>query len=108
MSKAAEVRRKWKELKQNSSPLHPIFNQYDSLLFKMSEMEGVKQQFKLNEEDLRRMSALEMELDEKTRDSLEDILERIESSSVIKDSELCREGQQKYINYWLRLLTHYQ
>ena len=66
-----------------------------------------KEQLRLNEEDLRRMSAVEMQLDENTRDSLEDILERIETNSVIRDSELCREGQEKYIKYWLRLLNHY-
>ena len=77
MAKANEVRKRWKEIKNRYSPLDPIFRQYDSLLFRLEDLESVKEQVKLNEEDLKRMSAIEMDLDENTRDSLEDILTTI-------------------------------
>jgi len=36
------------------------------------------------------MDAIDMQLDEYTRDQLEDIIERIEGNAVIKESDLCR------------------
>lgn len=39
------------------------------------------------------------------RDQLEEILERIETNNVIKDTEVCYEAQLKYLQYWMKLLT---
>jgi hypothetical protein len=41
-----------------------------------------------------------------TVDQMEDTLERMENNPVIKDTEVCLVGQQQYIRYWLKLLSH--
>jgi hypothetical protein len=38
------------------------------------------------------------------RDQLEEIVERIENNSVIRDTEVCHEAELKYLLYWVKLL----
>jgi DNA repair ATPase RecN len=39
---------------------------------------------------------------------MEEIVDRMESNPVIRDTEVCITGQMQYLQYWLKLIRHSQ
>ena len=37
---------------------------------------------------------------------MEEIIDKMETNPVIKDTEVCISGQMQYLQYWLKLLHH--
>jgi hypothetical protein len=56
----------------------------------VEEIEAVKREFKVNQQELGKLNDYVEAFDECYCDQLEDILERIENNSVIRDTEVCQ------------------
>ena len=41
-----------------------------------------------------------------TADQMEEIIDKMETNPVIKDTQVCISGQMQYLNYWLKLINH--
>ena len=37
---------------------------------------------------------------------MEEIIDKMETNPVIKDTQVCISGQMQYLNYWLKLINH--
>jgi hypothetical protein len=104
-SKTSEIIRRWKELGKSYNHHNPIFLDYENGIFVVEEIEAVKRELKLNKEELLKLATFIEAFEEIYRDQLEEILERIETNNVIKDTEVCYEAQLKYLQYWMKLLS---
>lgn len=86
------------------SPQHSLFLDYDLLSFSIEEIETVKREIRNNEEELGRLDHFLQSFAEGHRDQLEEVIERIETSAAIRETNLCRQAELKYLKYWTRLL----
>ncbi len=50
------------------------------------------------------MNSFVSNFDEHNRDQLEEIIERIENTNVIRETEICKQAELKYLKYWVKLL----
>lgn len=104
ITKTSEIVRRWKDLGKTYNSLNPIFADYENGNLMVEEIEAVKRELKVNEEDIGRLNEYVEAFEESYRDQLEEIVERIENNNVIRDTEVCHEAELKYLQFWVKLL----
>lgn len=86
VNKTWDIIRRWKDLNKNYMLNHPIFYDYQGSMFAVEEIENIRRELKNNQEEISTLKFLVESFSEETADQLEDILDRMESNPVVKDT----------------------
>ena len=108
VSRSFDILRRWKDLSKNYTMAHPIFGDYKQSLFAIEEMDKVHSELRSNEEDISHLRFLVESFSSETADEMEEIVDRMENNLVIRDTEVCINGQLAYLQYWNQLIQHHQ